>query len=399
MLRRKRRRLADPDSSRQTEASRDRDARKSGTMEQPKRAAEIGPFRAGWAFVDGEKRRQGELMDRLGLGPVTTPSRTVRTWRTATLRAYQEPARPSAQRPALLIVPAPIKSAYIWDLAPDVSVVRRSMAAGLQTYLVDWGQPQPEDEGLGLEQYAYQTIVDCLDAVSAETMLSTAFIAGHSLGGTLAAIFASLRPERLQGLVEVEGPMEFNPGAGRLEAAVALAPSAKAITEALANVPGSFMSAASSWVDPMTFRSEPLIDWMRCCLFPTASATYLKVRRWTLDEKALPRRLFEEVIDHLYRENRFADGKLVLGQRPVDPHDLTAPILAVSDPRSRIIPPISIQAYRHRTGSTDVQILEYEGDFGVMLQHVGVLVGRNAHRSLWPRIFGWMRQRSPLCPQ
>ena len=36
--------------------------------------------------------------------------------------------------------------------------------------------------------------------------------------------------------------------------------------------------------------------------------------------------------------------------------------------------------------SEDKLLLEYGGDVGVALQHVGVLVGRSAHRDLWPQI-------------
>jgi polyhydroxyalkanoate synthase len=70
------------------------------------------------------------------------------------------------------------------------------------------------------------------------------------------------------------------------------------------------------------------------------------------------------------------------------------PILAITDPRSRIIPSVSVEAYRHRTASGDVQLLEYEGDVGVMLQHVGILVGESAHQLLWPRIVAWMRDHA-----
>jgi polyhydroxyalkanoate synthase len=35
-------------------------------------------------------------------------------------------------------------------------------------------------------------------------------------------------------------------------------------------------------------------------------------------------------------------------------------------------------------------VLYYEGDVGVNLQHVGVLVGRNAHARIWPAIFAWL---------
>jgi hypothetical protein len=43
---------------------------------------------------------------------------------------------------------------------------------------------------------------------------------------------------------------------------------------------------------------------------------------------------------------------------------------AVCDPRSRVVPPPSIEAYRTQTGSNDAQILDYAGDTGVMMQHV-----------------------------
>jgi len=35
-------------------------------------------------------------------------------------------------------------------------------------------------------------------------------------------------------------------------------------------------------------------------------------------------------------------------------------------------------------------VLQYHGDIGVNLQHVGVLAGRNAHATLWPTIFDWL---------
>jgi polyhydroxyalkanoate synthase len=346
---------------------------------------------AWWELADAARRGQGALMDRLGLGPQTTPARTVGTWGTARLLAYQEP---DPERAVLLIVPAPIKTGYIWDLSPEVSVVRRCQQAGLQTYLIEWQRPRSDDEALGLRDYAGSLVLSCLDAIAAETTQRRCYVAGHSLGGTLAAIFASLHPERVHGLIELEGPMAFSREAGQLEAAVATVPTAEAITQAR-NVAGSFMSMAGELADPITFGNEPLLDWLGSLPSPRARAIYLRVRRWTLDEMPMPRRLFEEVTDRLYRENRFADGKLTVSGRLADPRRLAMPILAIFDPRSRIVPPVAMTAYRDRSGSADVQLLEYSGDVGVMLQHVGVLVGNNAHRSLWSAIFKWIQERYP----
>jgi polyhydroxyalkanoate synthase len=245
---------------------------------------------------------------------------------------------------------------------------------------------------MGLSEYADRMILAALDAIAAETEQPRAFIAGHSLGGTLAAIFASLHADRLHGLISLEGPIQFNAAGGKLESAVAAGPSAKAITDVFGNVPGAFLSAASSWADPGTFASEPMADRWQCWASPSARRVHWHVRRWTLDETPMPQRLFEEVVDGLYRANRFATGTLTVGPHRADPQALTAPILAVTNVHSQIVPATSIDAYRAATGSRDVQILEYAGDVGVVLQHLGVLVGKSAHAELWPRILDWIQR-------
>ena len=345
-------------------------------------------------FASDEARRaQGRVLDRLGFGPEPRPSRTVWRWRGWHLIAYQPPNR---RQGAILIVPAPIKAAYIWDLTPGSSAVERLSSAGLQVYMVVWLRPEADDQSMGLAQYAGAALGECLATIRAETGQTQAFLAGHSLGGTLAAIFASLNPDRVRGLIELEAPMEF--GSGRMEAAVASGPPLSVIGASFGNVPGTFLNLASAYADPMSFGAQPWLDWLASSASAKSNRLHWQVRRWTLDETPMARRLFEEVGEMLYRENRFAHRRLRVAGRLADPRAIDMPILAVLDPRSRLVPPSSVEAYRSRTGSTDVQVLEYFGDAGVMLQHIGVLVGKNAHETIWPRIADWLQnaQRSTV---
>jgi len=336
--------------------------------------------------VDEARRRQGLVLERLGYGPVATPSRTVRTSSIADLLAYQDPR---ADRPAALLVPAPIKTHYIWDIDPAVSAVRRLLEAGLQVYLIRWQRP-PARRGLGLAVYGDAAIADCLQAICAETAQQRVILAGHSLGGTLAAIFASLHPERVLALLELEGPIEF--GEGMIEALVAAVPRASiASMESNASVPGTFLDVASVQADPLAFEVEPWFDLLASSGDPGRRRLHLQVRRWTLDEMPMAAALLDEVANRLYRDNQFAASRLDLGGRLAAPDAITVPVLGVLDPHSRIVPPSSVEAYRRRTASKNVQILAYTGDSGVVLQHVGMLVGRNAHRALWPQIATWVQ--------
>lgn len=338
-------------------------------------------------LADETRRQRGLMLERLGFSPRSTPSRTVGSGRAADLLAYQAADR----RPALLIVPAPIKAAYIWDLAPDCSAVRRLMSAGLQVYMARWRHPRAGDEAWGLEDYADGMIDACLEAIRAETRHGSVFLAGHSLGGTLAAIFASLHAQRVRGLVALEAPIEF--GSGRLEAVLALAPDAPVLAAAFGNLPGTLLDWASAHGDPMEFSVGPWLDWAKSMRTARLRRLHWQVRRWSLDEAPMARRLFEQVAELLYRRNSFTARRLRVGGRLADPQAIEAPILAVRDPRSRLVPPSSVEAYRSRTGSTDVQLVDYCGDTGVVLQHVGVLVGGRAHAEVWPRVAAWLNRR------
>jgi polyhydroxyalkanoate synthase subunit PhaC len=342
-----------------------------------------------WAFfeaIDQSRRWHGKMLDALGLGCVESPYRVAFTEPGVTLRAY---AQDSNTGPVLLIVTAPIKQPYIWDLAPEASVVRRLVRGGVRVYLVCWEPPGEEGAGFGLEDYAERLILDCADAAARATGGDQMLLAGHSLGGTLAAIFAALHPQRVRGLVVLASPLRFGTEAGRVVRLVgALAGASDAATDA---IPGSFLSLVSYLASPETFGWARWLDWLFSVADSAALRNHLRVTRWTLDEVALPSRAFQDVARELCREDRFMRGLLQIRGRRAAPGQVNAPLLAVADARCEIVPPAAIRPFIETVSSKHKRLLWYEGDTGVALQHVGMLVGETAHAHLWPEISRWMR--------
>jgi polyhydroxyalkanoate synthase len=326
--------------------------------------------------LDRVRRAQGSLLDAIGLGPLEAPYEEIHREPGLALRRYRE-SRPEG--PLALIVPAPIKRPYIWDLLPEVSAVRRLLAAGAQVLLADW-QPAPSAFGLG--DYAGRLPLACLDAARAER----AVLLGHSLGGLLAAIFATLHPGRVQALGLLAAPLHFGPHTPVFNAMIDRV-DAEELPGAL---PGSFLSAASANAAPDTFGLDRLLDALLASTDAARLRTHLLVERWALDELALPRRLVAELATQIVREDRFMRGALEIGGRTAAPARLAAPLLCVHDPRCRLVPSAAILPFVEAAASRDKTVLRYEGDVGVALQHVGPLVGRNAHAVLWPRIVQWI---------
>ena len=341
-----------------------------------------------WWFesLDRTRKQRGVAMDKMGYGPKDSAFKTVLSVPGMRLRFYGGTA--DSQNIAL-IVPAPIKRHYIWDLAREHSVVQRALHAGMQVYLVEWTDPDPENH-LGLEDYAYRMLDVCVKSIRTVRRSGELFLLSHSLGGVFTAIYAALRPEQVAGLVLIEAPLHFAQASGSFTPLVVFGPRAANVTRAFERVPGSVLSFVSLAASPATFGMERYADFFASLDSSKNIRSHLQVERWTLDEAPMSNRLFEQVVEQLYREDSFMRGVLTIAGERIGPQQVLSPLLAVYDPHSVIIPPDSIIAFHDAAASREKRLLTYQGDTGVALAHVGALIGENAHRQLWPDILSWI---------
>jgi polyhydroxyalkanoate synthase len=342
-----------------------------------------------FAALDGLRQMQGEALGALGFGPTEAPYRVVTSrshWR---LRDYG----PSDSAPPLLIVAAPIKRPYLWDLAPAVSAVRYCLQRGLHVFLLEWVPPSGHARSAGLADYADRAIGQAVAAVSRADGETHPFVIGHSLGGTLVAIFATLHPESIRGLVLLGAPLCFQRGVSRFrDAIVAMAPSSLAEMEI---VPGSLLSQLSALASPETFVWSRSLDAILSMADPPAWDLHARVERWALDEVSLSGRLVHQILHWLYHEDRLCKGTLEIEGRIARPSCLRAPVLAVVNTADEIAPLASVRSFLDAVPGPDVSVLDHPGELGVGLQHLGILIGRQAFARVWPRIIAWIRDRSP----
>lgn len=333
--------------------------------------------------MDNLRRLQGRILERWGFGPRETASHIVDEGPLWRLRCYA-PAVSNAT--PLLIVPAPIKRPYIWDISPERSVVRRAIEHGLGVYLVEWMAPLRGGPRPALSDYAGALLDACTDALAAATGSAKVMLAGHSLGGIFAALYSAYRPQRVAALVLVDVPLHFPQRSGA-RASIALPD----LTGGRA-VPGSMLSMLSAYAAPEAFVVERQIDRIASLASRARTRTHWQVERWTLDEMPLSHPLVNDVIEQLYRADGFMRGTIRIGQACVCPRDIVTPLCAVFQPSSSMVPSASVVEFFEAVGSAQKTLHAYPGDQGVALQHVGPLVGDNAHRYLWPQVFAWIDQ-------
>jgi polyhydroxyalkanoate synthase len=330
-------------------------------------------------YLDRLRRLQGASLDALGFGPEVTHSVSALKQPGLELKRYV--ALPDARVPFLL-VPAPIKRSYIFDLCPEVSVVKRCMTADARVFMIEW---QPAHAEYGLAQCVGRILLACKEAAGNEPVVLVA----HSLGGLLATIFAALHPSRVRALILIAAPLHFGPDAGVFHNAV-ISTDWQDVPE---SVPGSYISTVSFQLAPKAFGWERSVDFVRSAVNLETLRNHLRVQRWTLDEYAMPRQLYTDIVQLVVREDRFVGGKLIVGGHAALPCRITAPLLCVVDPLCTIVPRQAVQPFIEAVGTSDTSVFDYGREAGVGLQHVGPLVGRRAHVDLWPSILRWVATR------
>jgi polyhydroxyalkanoate synthase len=341
---------------------------------------------AHFAMADKLRRAQGDALDASGFGPQECTFQLISSGPCWHLRAYGGPEA----GPVLLMVPAPFKRPYIWDLTPAVSAVRYCLHHGFRVHLIEWRPPS--DGSAGLDAYCGRAIASCVEAISDRSNGTPPFLLGHSLGGTLATIYCAMEPRSVKGLVLLGAPLCFEQESSPFrDSLVALIPKEFPESEVIA---GSLLSQISAVAAPNTFVWLRWLDAALSLADPAAMDIHARIERWALDEVALPAKLINQIFWWLYRENRFYHGTLAVLDRTVGPASMSIPTLAIVNVGDEVAPVSSVAPFLDKMPTDDTRIIEHPGEIGVSLQHLGMLTGRAACARVWPQIIAWLKARS-----
>jgi polyhydroxyalkanoate synthase len=300
------------------------------------------------------------------------------------LRHYAPPAG-SPARPPVVIVPSLINRATICDLEPGRSLVEALAQAGHPTYLVDWGEPGPEDAHEDVGYVVMELLRRSIDRACRHADQPKAFVLGYCLGGVLSAMYAALCPERVAGLVALNTPARFAEG-GRFRDLVARIDVEKAF-DADGLVPVSVMKPAFMLLDPMA-------NWTKhfaieeAARDPARLARVLVRERWLEENVPMPGAFAREFIELAYHQDRLLEGTWTLRGQVVDLRRITAPVHVVACTKDFIVPVACATPLADAVGGPARVTLLDTG-------HIGVVVGAEGPRTFYPLLDAWFREVAP----
>lgn len=282
----------------------------------------------------------------------------------------------------VVVVPSLINRASICDLEPDRSLVAGLAQLGHPVYLVDWGIPGPENAEASVEDVVLRLLHRSIFRVCDHAGRAAVHVLGYCQGGTLSAVYAALRPERVLGLACLATPIDFRHG-GRF-ADFANASDADSVVGPDGLVDLDVMATAFKLLDPMG-NWKKYIALEQASRDPRRLARTLARERWLEENVALPGRFAIEFVEATYHGNRLMDGSWEIGGERVDLGAIACPVLVTPCTRDFIAPPDACVALAGLVGSADVTVTPLEAG------HIGCVVGGFGPKVYYPLLDRWFR--------
>jgi len=317
----------------------------------------------------------------------STPKETVYTEDKLKLYHYL-PTRDDLLETPLLIVYALVNRYLVADLQPDRSMVRNLVGEGLDTYLIDWGDPSPVDKYLTVDDYVNGYLDNCVDFLRERHGLEKINLLGICQGGTLATCYSALHPDKVANLVLTVTPIDFHAGKDELNPEVGLlfdwgkAVDVDLMVDAYGNIPADVLNFTFLMVKPFALDMLDILDNEKAVM------NFLRMEKWLFDGPDAAGEAYREFVRDFLRDNKLVKNEKTIGGKLVDLGNLSMPILNCYATADHLVPPPCSRALAAKAGTEDYT------EMAIPAGHIGIYVGGKAQKMLAPGVANWLRERA-----
>ncbi len=287
--------------------------------------------------------------------------------------------------PVLVDAPYAGHSATIADYAPDQSLVRTLLDAGLPRVLVtDWKSATVEMRNYDIDKYLSELNAVVDDAGGAVHLV------GLCQGGWTSAMLACRYPHKVRSLVLAGAPIDTDAGDGTIKRMAHRLPLSfyeELVAAGGGRMLGRFMLAGWKNMHPDQQYVDKYLDLYRHLEDENFIARTEQFERWYEYALDLPGRYYLQAIDELFKRNLFARGQFAGLGRTLDPKDVAAPLYLLAGERDDITPPPQVFNAAGLFGTRPARIEKKLVPGG----HIGLFMGSRTLREAWPAIGKWIR--------
>lgn len=287
---------------------------------------------------------------------------------------------------SVFIVPSLINSYTILDLFPGSSLVEALIKEGINVYLLDWGNPREQDQFATLEDHILNWLAWAHQLSCDHAGISSLPIFGQCIGGTLAAIYAAIYPERVSALAFLTTPIDFQDAGILSHWARSSTINLAAMSEVWGNISGGFLSRSFKLIEPLgDVRKYQFL--FKYGVNPEFLKKYVAMESWLKEAIHFPGPSYAKFIQDLYRDNRLVKKNFRLNDQLVDLANISCPILNLYAPGDVIVPSSSSLRLSELVSSQVMRNVPLKGG------HIGCLISDKHQKNLWRELSQWLNAR------
>ncbi len=303
-------------------------------------------------------------------------------WRDGTTRVLDF-GTADRDAPPVLVVPSLINRGYILDLTEQRSLMRFLAAVGFRPFLVEWGEPGPEEQDFDLTRYICWRLEPVADEIFDATGRAPGLV-GYCMGGLLTLALACRRPNRAAALAFLATPWDFHAAPpATLRMLQAMTPGLTAAIDQWGGLPVDILQALFSSLDPYLTANK----FRRFAAMKETSdkaRKFVALEDWLNDGVPLVGPVAKECLIGWYADNTPARGDWRIDGEAVRPETVTAPTLVIVPENDHIVPPGSAAALATAIPGAERTSLA--------AGHIGMMAGGRATAMLYKPLTKWLKE-------
>jgi polyhydroxyalkanoate synthase len=279
----------------------------------------------------------------IGRNIATTPGKVVYQNDLMQLIQYT-PTTDEVYQTPLMIIPPWINKFYILDLRPENSFIKWAVERGYTVFIISWVNPDERHIDKTFESYAFEGILDGLEAVRKATGEHHVNVIGYCIGGTLLAAtlayMAATGDDRISAAAFLTAQVDFV-DAGELQ--VFVDEEQLRILEEQMNKKGYLEASDMAQTFNMLRENDLIWSFVVSNYLLGKDPFPFDLLYWNADSTRMPAKMHSYYLRNMYQRNLLVKpGALSFKDVPLDLRKVNIPIYLQSGREDHIAPPKSV---------------------------------------------------------
>ncbi|MGG4488183.1 alpha/beta fold hydrolase [Metabacillus idriensis] len=240
----------------------------------------------------------------------------------------------------LFMVYSPVNEPFILDLQPGISAIESFINHGFDVYLLDFGVPDDEDKDFSMADYILLYIKEAAEFALCHSGAADLTVIGYCLGGTLAAIYASIAGASIRNLILFSTPIDFRHVPLFDEWIKALREKELDFNEIIDHygvLPASHVEAGIRLITSPIYYS-PHLTLLAKANDPEYVMKWRRFNKWTKSYIPMPGAVLKDLIHDFVKKNKLVKGKLKINGQKADLKNIKANVLVIASAFDRLVP-------------------------------------------------------------